>query len=158
MKVNFLLALLLLIFVACNKNEEPVTNFDKGVMYFDKGDYFNSEKYFLKSEETNIDNSLIYLLKIYEKKKDEVKIKSVLNTIKEKPPLIFPLAYEYLNGSDNLEKNEERARNLFEVGAKHEDKMSYLALGNIYEHGLGVKINLIKSKSYYEKSGFTRIN
>ena len=25
MKVNFLLALLLLIFVACNKNEEPVT-------------------------------------------------------------------------------------------------------------------------------------
>ena len=67
MKVNFLLALLLLIFVACNKNEEPVTNFDKGVMYFDKGDYFNSEKYFLKSEETNIDNSLIYLLKIYEK-------------------------------------------------------------------------------------------
>lgn len=154
MKVNFLLALLLLIFVACNKNEEPVTNFDKGVMYFDKGDYFNSEKYFLKSEETNIDNSLIYLLKIYEKKKDEVKIKSVLNTIKEKPTLIFPLAYEYLNGSDNLEKNEERARNLFEVGAKHEDKMSYLALGNIYEHGLGVKINLIKSKSYYEKSGF----
>ena len=154
MKVKFLLLLILLIFVACNKNEKPVTNFEQGVMYFDKGDYFNSEKYLLKSEEANFESSLIYLLKIYEKKKDEVKIKATLKTIKEKPSLIFPLAYEYLNGSDTLEKNEERARNLFEVGAKNEDKMSYLALGNIYEHGLGVEKNLFKAKNYYEKSGF----
>lgn len=154
MKIKFIFVVLLLIFVACSKDKEPLTNFEQGVEYFNKGDYFNSEKYLLKSEEASVDSSLIYLLKIYEKKNDEVKLKAIFKNIKEKPDLIFPIAYEYLNGSETLEKNEKKAKELFEAGIKKEDKMSYLALGNIYEHGLGIEKNTTKAKNYYEKSGF----
>lgn len=156
MKLRGLLLLIMLFFVACHSNEKPQSNFEIGVSSFKKGDYLVAEKYFLKVDKEDYSKSLEYLLKIYEKKADQVQVEKIFKEIKKEPDLVFNIAYQYLFGNETLEINEAKAKELFEIGAKNKDTMSYIALGNIYEHGLGVEINEAKSKTYYEKSGLNK--
>lgn len=65
----------------------------------------------------------------------------------------YALAMQYFDGSDEVPKDFYLARLCFEEALKHNNKhqASLLKLASLYEHGLGVAIDLSKARQYYEQ-------
>lgn len=49
-------------------------------------------------------------------------------------------------------KDESRAFQLYEKGARFHDSYAEYCLGRCYENGIGVKVDLVKAKEYYESA------
>lgn len=155
---KIILLLILLLIVSCNskKEEVPLSSYDKGVEFFTKGDLINAEKNFLEVKGNQEKDALNYLLIIYEKNKDEKNIVKTISEIEKSKEMIFKLGYSYLYGINNLPKDEKKANEIFLNGVEQNDYMSAIALGNMYEHGVGVEKDLDKAKDFYEKSNLNK--
>lgn len=76
----------------------------------------------------------------------------------EAPAAYGDLGEAYMNGRC-VGRNYSEARRLFQIGVEKRHGFSAAQLGNIYENGFGVALDLDEAKSWYQKSreyGFTR--
>lgn len=157
MKLRILTFVIFIFLIGCGKKENIENSFSNGVKAFEDKDYKSAEKYFLQTDKTKNKKSIVYLLRIYEKNDDKENIEKLFKAVTENKEIVFEVAYEYLFGSDTIRVNYLKSKDLFELGIKNKDLLSYLGLGYIYENGLGVDVNLKKAKIYYEKSGLNSI-
>lgn len=70
-------------------------------------------------------------------------------------PVVIQLVLEatkYLNGSEGYEKDYQQALEMLFQTAKEDEPVAQFLLGQMYENGKGVKVNLQKAYKYYKLS------
>lgn len=92
--------------------------------------------------------------KIYLKSKEDITTNKTLSTKTDYTQNELDIAQQYFNRGREYYKNNEflKAKENFEISAKHGKALAYFYLALIYEFGKGVNINYEKAFEYYRLS------